>query len=612
MLPAYQQNLNSANLKAIAEMNFFTYKFHTDNGADLQIRKPFLESYLLYEKCAKEAEDKEINLKKNRAWKNSKGDGKRMWKLIDWKGKADLKKEPLIHHTDITPYFKKIFQSDKTKNHPKVGAAKNELDTYNNYVEQTDKDFDTAELLRAVKKVGSGISLDGIPSSVIKMLPPPFLTVVLQLLQRVFLGEYPEQWEKQILNAVSKSGHTLKKPQLRGIGVAPVLGRTYDIMLDQRFLTWYKPNREQSAFRLMHGCPFPLFCVFLLLHYSKQENKDLCIGFMDYEKAFDYANRAHIVLKLIEKGCGRTFTEAVFKMFRATTYVPSYENKLCEEITTSYGVAQGRNSSPNFYSFFVSDMPRCMDSLEEKDFIHPHNLAQLADDAAVLADGLIMLGEKMGCVLDHSEEIYQVPNVPKTVFCHFSDEPYTGKLRINDNTELSSVDKKKGHRYLGCKFLPTINIDMIISFNVDDRKHNWVKFYGWLDDNAETPIEIKLLVLDNCLFCSILYGFEVFGKIECVEKELRVAEQKALRAILKVKKGTSIDLLYNELKRADIISVIKEAQYKFFAKVGTLEEEEALVVSILRLCENTPIVEYYKSLLPNSRKNNIDERERSD
>ena len=33
-------------------------------------------------------------------------------------------------------------------------------------------------------------------------------------------------------------------------------------------------------------------------------------------------------------------------------------------------------------------------------------------------------------------------------------------------------------------------------------------------------------------------------------------------------------------------------------------------MSILRLCENTPIVEYYKSLLPDSRKNNIDERER--
>ena len=58
-----------------------------------------------------------------------------------------------------------------------------------------------------------------------------------------------------------------------------------------------------------------------------------------------------------------------------------------------------------------------------------------------------------------------------------------------------------------------------------------------------------------------------------------------------------------------IISVIKKAQYKFFAKLGTLDEDEALVISILRLCENTPIVEYYKSLLPDSKKSNVEERE---
>ena len=368
-----------------------------------------------------------------------------------------------------------------------------------------------------------------------------------------------------------------------------MLARVYDIMLDQRFMKWYTPNREQSGFRWGHGCLLPLFCVFLLLQYSRKEKKDLCIGFMDYEKAFDYANRAYIILKLIQKGCGRTFTEAVSKMFKATTYIPSYENKLCEEITTSYGVAQGRNSSPNFYSFFVSDMPHCMDSLANKDFIDPHNLAQLADDAAVLADGLVMLGGKMSRVLEYSKEIYQIPNVPKTVFCHFSDNPYTGKLQIDDKTELCSVDQEKGHKYLGTKFIPNNDTDKIISFNVADRKHNWAKFYGWIEVNNETPIEIKLLVLDNCLFNSILYAFEVFGKIDCVEKELRLAEQKALRSILKVKKGTSIDLLYNELKRPDIISSIKDSQYQFFEKLATLTEDDALVKSILRLCENTPL-----------------------
>ena len=65
------------------------------------------------------------------------------------------------------------------------------------------------------------------------------------------------------------------------------------------------------------------------------------------------------------------------------------------------------------------------------------------------------------------------------------------------------MDPKKGHRYLGVKYIPTIDVNFIISFNVEDRKHNWVKFYGWLEVNTETPIEIKLLVLE----LSILLNF---------------------------------------------------------------------------------------------------------
>ena len=212
----------------------------------------------------------------------------------------------------------------------------------------------------------------------------------------------------------------LSSPYQRNrIGIAVVLARVYDIILDERFKKWYIPNREQAGFRSGQGCPLPLFSIFLLLHYAAQNARELCIGFMDYEKAFDYANRAKIVLKLMDKGCGRVFTEAIAKMFHSTTYIPSSNNRLCEAITTSYGVAQGRNSSPNIYSFAVSDMASCTSSLEKKDFIDPNNLAQLADDTAVLADGTLMLGPKMKCLLDYSEEIHQVPNIPKTVFCHF-------------------------------------------------------------------------------------------------------------------------------------------------------------------------------------------------
>ena len=414
----------------------------------------------------------------------------------------------------------------------------------------------------------------------------------------------------QILNAVAKDGHSSKDPKLRGIGLAQILARLYDIILDKRFKDWYVPNREQAGFRSKQGPPLPLLSIFLLLHYANKEGKELCIGFMDYEKAFDFANRAKMVLKLIDKGCGRTFTESIFKMFHSTTYVPSTNNKLCEEISTAYGVAQGRNSSPDLYSFSVSDMPKCTDLLEEKDFIDPHNLAQLADDTAMLSGGgLQLLGKKMKCLLDYSRDIHQVPNIPKTVFCHFAAKPFTGTLFIDEDTELTSVDPKKGHRYIGVKFLPTNDIDKIIKFNIDGRLHNWVKFYGWLEANEETPIEVKLLVLDACFFSAILYAVEVFGDITCVEKDLRLYEQKALRAILKVKQGTTIDLMYNELKRPDIISRIKDSQYNFYEKVKNLDDEEAVVKSILDLCKDTPIVEYYESLSSGNKEENIRQRE---
>ena len=112
----FQQNVNlkSSHLKAIADINLYSYNFYKNNGAKMEICEPYLKNYGKYVKLAAKAEMKEINLRKNSAWKNARRDGRKMWNLIDWNGKADSKKETLIQETDIAPYFKNIFQSDKT------------------------------------------------------------------------------------------------------------------------------------------------------------------------------------------------------------------------------------------------------------------------------------------------------------------------------------------------------------------------------------------------------------------------------------------------------------------------------------------------------------------
>ena len=120
---------------------------------------------------------------------------------------------------------------------------------------------------------------------------------------------------------------------------------------------------------------------------------------MDYEKAFDYANRYELIQKLMTKRCGAQFTKAVAKMYKSTTYIPYVNNKVGEPIETSYGVAQGRNSSPDFYSFYVADMPKCTDDIETDDFMDPDMTAQLADDTAMMSELFSSFKAKTSCLL---------------------------------------------------------------------------------------------------------------------------------------------------------------------------------------------------------------------
>ena len=77
---------------------------------------------------------------------------------------------------------------------------------------------------------------------------------------------------------------------------------------------------------------------------------------------------------------------------------------------------------------------------------------------------------------------------------------------------------------------------------------------------------------------------------------MRVIKRKASKAILKVKAGTSNDLVYHELRRGDIISKITDRQYKFFQKVFHLQDDGAVVKTIIEICENDIMVKYYSNL----------------
>ena len=527
------------------------------------------------------------------SWSNCKiNDGIKLWKAIDWKGKSIKEKTEEVPPDVIHRYFKGIFQSAKTKNNPTLQAD----DVYDcEFVEELDMDITVEEVNEAMNEIGTGTSIDGIAPDILQIIPPSIRQLMHQLYNKVFSSTYPAAWQDQLLLPHPKKGHKLADPQLRGIAIGALLSRVYDKIVNKRFKNWYVPNKEQAGFRELMGCLLQIFVIYLLMELSKATGNEIYVAFMDYEKAFDFLNRKHLMDKLVRRKVGKRFAEAIHNIYQTTAYVPKISNtQLGDRITTEHGVTQGKESSANLYSFYVSDMPACMEHFTA-DFMDPLNLVQLADDTATVASLTMTLCEKIRALFGYSDKNFQVANIGKTKYLHLSKTPFTDPLQIDEDQFVESAHKK-GYIYLGLLFISSnILIEHIVA-NIDHRMGNMHKLYAWLQFNDLTPIKIKLLVLYNCVFQAILYAAETWGDITAVSDRILLMERQALKRCLGVKSSTPDDLLYIELDRADIVSIIRDRQCNFYQKLMSLEEDSAIILDVLEMCKELEIVRYYEAL----------------
>ena len=352
--------------------------------------------------------------------------------------------------------------------------------------------------------------------------------------------------------------------------------------------------------------------LFLLIDYAKQKKKNLFVGFLDYEKAFDCANRAGIMTKLMNDGCGGVFTKSILEMFSTSTYYPKSNigNRLSVGIDTDYGVTQGRRSSGSLFSYYVSDMALTLNSTTYDDFMDPLSLAQLEDDSAIYAEKLNNLATKFIKIFDYSDSKHQVANISKTMYCNFAADPILSTLQCNDQLSIESVNRDKGYKYLGTYYYPTNDITDIIKRNVNKRMGQFSKFYAWLSVNENTPVDVKIMILDNCVFGAILYGCECWGNVSYLSEKLKKEEMKAIRSIMGIKIGTTEDLVFHELRRCSVMTTIKDRQFNFYKKVQQLSSDDAIVKVVLEMCLlDSSMVDYYKKLREKNREHELMERE---
>lgn len=397
------ENCTSYNLRAITTANFECFQFHLLQNQDQEKIEFYKAKWLSCEEITLAKENEEHNTKVNKKWTRRSKDSKELWRMIDWKGSVQEDNQNELSFQEIYTFFTNIFQSKKTLNSPKITDVKEKLSKYNVSIPITDTDINLEEVNRGCRCIGNGIGMDGLPPELAKILPKSIQEVMLSLFQNIFTGKYPEMWENQLLFPAKKKGHSANNPKLRGIALSTILSRVYDDIIDQRFGMWYSPNLEQAA-RKGQGCVFQIFALLLLLDLAKHLKKTIFIGLLDFEKAYDFTNRAILIEDLLDKGIGKKFAEAIYSMYSNTSYTPKIsKNMVGNPITTEFGVTQGRKSSGNMYAFAISDMPKSVHDNNSKDFMDPYCVAQLADDTSLTSESIESKKNKFQKIINCSD-----------------------------------------------------------------------------------------------------------------------------------------------------------------------------------------------------------------
>ena len=257
-------------------------------------------------------------------------------------------------------------------------------------------------------------------------------------------------------------------------------------------------------------------------------------------------------------------------------------------------------------------MPSCI-NVDVNDFTNPYCLLQLADDASILADSIVSLKNKIGDIMSYSVEKHLEINILKTKYMEMCNDPSLEDILFSDGNVVNAVKPSEGHPFLGFHLSYSDNIADLILKNFNKKQYVIVKFYDWLEHNASLPFYLKLRVLYSCMFSTLLYSCEVWGDLKEIKDRILLTERKALKRCLGVKLGTTDDIIYFEIKRPDIISLIKIRQRKFMNKLIAIEPNMAIVKAIIlrymHMDNPGNMIHYYFSIPDNVTEENIRERE---
>lgn len=173
------------------------------------------------------------------------GDAKMLWQSTDWKGEfSSSPQQEMPSENDFEEHMERLLN-------PPVGGEENllHMEDYNVNMPLLHDPITTTEVQNVIDhqlKAGKGAGPDGVSPGVSKLLPVEWVMFLCTLMISISLTGYPMNWAPARLIMLFRKGNPLDCDNHQGIIVINSAAKMYDYVLNNRMMSWYKPNQEQA------------------------------------------------------------------------------------------------------------------------------------------------------------------------------------------------------------------------------------------------------------------------------------------------------------------------------------------------------------------------------
>ena len=319
--------------------------------------------------------------------------------------------------------------------------------------------------------------------------------------------------------------------------------------------------REQAGFRAGFRTSDHLHTLSQIIEKAKECRFNICIGFVNYEKAFDsldHQSLLHALDKQISDGKYIRLIKAIYREPSARVHL---ESTTTEAFKILKGVRQGDPISPKLFTAAMKDVFRNLDWQSNGILVDGEYLTHLrfADDILLVSHDPLELQTMIRELNEESIKAGLKMNIKKTkvMMCN----------RLQNNTitvDGKTIEKVDHYTYL----VKNISLENETSGEVKRRiQLSWAKFgkLGFIFRDKDLPLSLKKPIFNQCIIPVLSYGSETWTTTKKLEKKLRVTERAMERIMVGVTRKDRVRNtdLRERTKVRDIIQDIKTKQWRW-------------------------------------------------